>query len=931
MTFNGLKLAFISSSILLTACGGGGGGGGSSDNNTGGSTTPQARTGVLFDAPISNMSYTINGVTKTTNAQGEFQYQTGDNIVFSLGNFNFSATSSKSLISIVDLLSSASVDQEVVNLARFLQTIDTNADEDIIQIPDLSGLDFSGLDLDQSISEFENDPVLQTLLNNLGETDLIDAQEAVDHLYAQAASLELNLPDLSEELDGDDNGQIDQETTPPEPDPEPEVQDSDGDGVNDDQDAFPNDPNETTDTDGDDIGNNADTDDDGDGVLDINDPFPLDGSESVDTDGDGIGNNADNDDDGDGVNDVNDDFPLDENESVDTDNDGTGDVADTDDDGDNVNDDIDNCPLTANPNQENTDGDDFGDACDFDADNDGINDQLDNCPAVANPNQEDVDTDGQGDVCDNDADNDGVANDVDVDLDNDGLIEISTLEQFNWVRNDLTGSSRHNGTTASSAGCTSCNGYELSNDLNFDTNGDGVLNADDEYFDPDADGSNKGWLPIGDEANPFLTKFEGNGFTINNLYINRSGNIGLFGVVGSDSQQPTIEISNLNISGDLTSVTSTTGNAGLLIGQATGVRIDTCTVSGTLTSLDGNVGGVMGEGVDSNLIMNTESTTQISANGSAGGLVGESQSNLTMVSSKYSGTITNTAANTGGVVGHAVNSTLIAYMEVTASIQTTSEIAGGLVGLSENDADKTTFLSNTSADIELSGTDQLGGVIGSSTGRSIIYNLVTDGAITSSNTGTAIGGLVGYADDLLISASHASNNITGDQAIGGLLGRSQGDLHIVGSYATGNLEGSQTVGGLVGHIADSGNAGDTATLTKSYATTPITGNQNTGGLVGLDESAATVSYSYWSTDATNQTNGVGTQNNTNIVDSFGATTNELQCPISANNTGCVTSNTLYNGWDTIDHDDDSSTQTIMVWDFGTNAELPTVEITLPTN
>lgn len=44
--------------------------------------------------------------------------------------------------------------------------------------------------------------------------------------------------------------------------------DSDGDGVPDLLDAFPNDPTETTDTDGDGIGNNADPDDDGDGIPD---------------------------------------------------------------------------------------------------------------------------------------------------------------------------------------------------------------------------------------------------------------------------------------------------------------------------------------------------------------------------------------------------------------------------------------------------------------------------------------------------------------------------------------------------------------------------------------------------------------------------------------------------------------------------------------
>ena len=82
------------------------------------------------------------------------------------------------------------------------------------------------------------------------------------------------------------------------------IVDTDGDGYPDDEDAFPSDPEEWLDTDGDGVGNNADTDDDGDGIADAADDFPLDSSETTDTDGDGIGNNADIDDDGDGYSDT---------------------------------------------------------------------------------------------------------------------------------------------------------------------------------------------------------------------------------------------------------------------------------------------------------------------------------------------------------------------------------------------------------------------------------------------------------------------------------------------------------------------------------------------------------------------------------------------------------------------------------------------------
>jgi len=64
--------------------------------------------------------------------------------------------------------------------------------------------------------------------------------------------------------------------------------DTDGDGVNDVHDAFPNDPTETKDTDGDGTGNNADLDDDGDGVSDVLEQQAGTDPLLADTDGDGF-------------------------------------------------------------------------------------------------------------------------------------------------------------------------------------------------------------------------------------------------------------------------------------------------------------------------------------------------------------------------------------------------------------------------------------------------------------------------------------------------------------------------------------------------------------------------------------------------------------------------------------------------------------------
>ena len=115
--------------------------------------------------------------------------------------------------------------------------------------------------------------------------------------------------------------------------------DDDDDGVLDPDDAFPIDPNEWADTDGDGFGNNADGDDDGDGWGDTaegdcdSDPMNVEVSPE-DTDGDGACDIQDPDDDGDGVADENDAFPLNRAEWRDTDGDGLGDNSDQDDDGD---------------------------------------------------------------------------------------------------------------------------------------------------------------------------------------------------------------------------------------------------------------------------------------------------------------------------------------------------------------------------------------------------------------------------------------------------------------------------------------------------------------------------------------------------------------------------------------------------------------------
>ncbi|PSW06842.1 hypothetical protein [Photobacterium lipolyticum] len=177
-----------------------------------------------------------------------------------------------------------------------------------------------------------------------------------------------------------------------------ENKDGDNDGIIDAKDAFPDDSKEWLDTDGDTIGNNADTDDDNDDYLDVDDAFPLDKTEWLDTDGDKTGNNADTDDDNDGYLDAGDAFPLDKTEWLDTDDDKIGNNADTDDDNDDYLDVDDAFPLDKTEWLD-TDGDKTGNNADTDDDNDGVADAEDKFP-LDNSESSDRDGDNVGDNAD---------------------------------------------------------------------------------------------------------------------------------------------------------------------------------------------------------------------------------------------------------------------------------------------------------------------------------------------------------------------------------------------------------------------------------------------------------------------------------------------------------------------------------------------------
>jgi len=516
--------------------------------------------------------------------------------------------------------------------------------------------------------------------------------------------------DASESLDSDGDGKGDNSDAFPFD--ASETKDSDRDGVGDNADLFPFDASETIDTDGDGIGDHRDTDDDNDDVLDVDDDLPKDPTESVDTDHDGIGNNADTDDDNDGVLDVDDAFPEDEDETVDFDVDGVGDNSDTDDDNDGVPDVEDLYPFDASEWA--------------DTDGDGVPDNADAFPRNASETL-DSDGDGVGDNSDvskfdpavtiND-DGDGVAAEDDVDDDNDGLIEISTVEQLDWVRNDLTGATLNNGTSSSDQGCPvvgGCIGYELVKNLDF-TSSAGYV--------PDA---TNGWMPIGSVDQPFTAIFDGNDYEIRNLEISRgdSDNIGLFGYIAN------AEVHNLVLSGASAYVVG-----GRYVGAVVGSAHDS-TISNMYIMIpvygDESVGGVVG----------LAETTVLDFLSTVGDVSGDSMLVGGVAGAVYGSTISRSSA-TGDVSGH--------YN------------VGALLGGIEDST-----VSSSYARGEVSALNNAGSLIGESYLSSLSTSFATGAVVTGPDADYSpldvvveyFGGLTGYLFDSNISASYWATDATG--------------------------------------------------------------------------------------------------------------------------------------------------------------------------
>lgn len=336
----------------------------------------------------------------------------------------------------------------------------------------------------------------------------------------------------------------------------------------------------------------------------------------------------------------------------------------------------------------------------------------------------------------------------------------------------------------------------------------------------------KGFISIGsyDQTfkNAFKGKFDGIDYNIFGLTIKNGGeNTGLFGYTNNAT------ISNVTLVGG--SITGS-NNVGAIVGNANNTTLNNV-VNSAAVSGDSNVGGIVGSAnksaikdaintgaVHSNVENDTNSNDTNSYKiSNAGGLIGYMYKGTLDGNSYNLGDVSGNGYNVGGLVGHAVNSTIgddtnLVYnrMDVTGAYN-----VGGIVGnmtksTVQNAENSGTVLASGSVEedyifhsdyavnnynkYDINGNAgngsgnvygkhdvdvaNVGGIAGTSSGNSIITDVLNTGDVSSSKVegqeyyaAGNVGGIVGKAVDTNISnATNKENEVRGAHNVGGIAG-----------------------------------------------------------------------------------------------------------------------------------------------------------------
>ena len=115
----------------------GGGSSDSDDDDDRSGLVVKVSDGQFIDAPVQGVGYTSGELSGVTGDNGEFQYEDGNTVQFFIGDINLGdAAIGKAVITPMDLVEDGAIDTTaVLNIARLLQSLDSDPDDEVITIP----------------------------------------------------------------------------------------------------------------------------------------------------------------------------------------------------------------------------------------------------------------------------------------------------------------------------------------------------------------------------------------------------------------------------------------------------------------------------------------------------------------------------------------------------------------------------------------------------------------------------------------------------------------------------------------------------------------------------------------------------------------------------------------------------------------------------
>ncbi len=301
-------------------------------------------------------------------------------------------------------------------------------------------------------------------------------------------------------------------------------------------------------------------------------------------------------------------------------------------------------------------------------------------------------------------------------------------------------------------------------------------------WNSDGSGGFYGWSPIGNTTIKFTGLYEGDGYEISGLYINRfNENIGFFGFTNG-AEITNLTINNINIA-------EAHSKSGALIGKAEdSTFVDNCQSSGSVTGIY-YVGGLIGENNASSVSNSSSScTVNIRSGGPSifGGLIGYNHTGSVLENCYATGSIIGSSPETGGLIGTNASSTV------------TKCYATGTVN----------------------GTNNVGGLIGRIHSYSTVSHCYATGEVNAN--GNSGGGFIGASSSSTIRNCYSTGSVTGISYSGGLVGSSDNST-IINSYSIGSV-----------NLSNSGFLGDDwgSTITNCFWDTQTSGQTGSPGGTG---------------------------------------------------------------------------------------------------